>query len=378
MCKCTDLYIGGDFTLAGTVNANNVCKYSTTNTTYNYLGTASNQGVNNKVYTICFFPNDGLIYIGGSFTTIGSFTNTGATASGATTYKYLCKTTGTDLTTGMTSNSFAAVINVLCAYSVVPTYLFVGFNGEQTSPPSMYLGRIIPSTNTIDFLYTTDTTYHSPSGPVLVLYENGGFLYIGGNFSHVRGEYYSGQYRYFGQIPVRNLTKYSPNYANIFNYYTTSPYKDGFDGIINTIYGLNNTLYVGGNFTNCATQINGNTNPSPTPAKYICKMDISTQIWSQLSSGLNGFCNAITLYNSKLYLGGEFTTDNTRNSINRICYVDNNASIFYNSTVLTILNENIQTQNFEEIETTTVAGLTGEPSSRKYLSLLCSGKKYIF
>jgi hypothetical protein len=202
---------------------------------------------------------------------------------------------------------------------------------------------------------------------------NSGTIYIGGNFTYVSSS--AGG----ATVYVSNLLRHSGDAYTSTNQYNTIITDDGrcgFNNTVTSLYGLNNNLYIGGEFTQWGTILNGNPNPSPTQANYICQMDTTTRICTQLSSGLNGFCNAITLYKSTLYLGGQFTTDNTSNSINRICYIDNNASIFYNSTVLTILNETIQ--KFEEIETTTVSGLTGAATSQKYLTLLGSGKKYVF
>jgi hypothetical protein len=83
---------------------------------------------------------------------------------------------------------------------------------------------------------------------------------------------------------------------------------------------------------------------------------------------------------NKVFIGCGITTINSL-STNYFAYIttsptlqSSSLNITYNNNIITTLTEN----QFEEIETTTVAGLTGAPSSRKYLSLLCSGKKYVF
>jgi len=367
-----ELYIGGLFTLAGTVIANNICKYNTTNTTYSYIGTASGQGFNGPVKTFCILSTDlSTMYVAGElsyknyYNTAGAYISWYGSGSANGLYKInLSNSTILSITTETVS------VLAMYEYSRQPGWLHIASSsngGEKT-----YWYRIKPNINTKHYFYFSNNRPFGINGLINVFYEYGNILYAGGTFDRVY-DYDPSQGYMINSYSIQKLLSYDgTNWGNVS--------ANGFYGLndsVQTIFYNNNNLYIGGKFTQCASYLNnGNTNPSPTPAKYICM--ITNNNWYQVSSGLSAVCNAITLYNSKLYLGGDFTTDNTSNSINRICYVDNNASIFYNSTVLTILNENIQTQNFEEIETTTVAGLTGEPSSRKYLSLLCSGKKYVF
>ena len=63
-----DMYIGGDFTLAGSVSANHVVRWD--GTAWSSLGTGAANGVNGTVNALAAAPN-GDVYVGGSFTQAG-------------------------------------------------------------------------------------------------------------------------------------------------------------------------------------------------------------------------------------------------------------------------------------------------------------------
>ena len=61
-----DLYIGGEFTAAGEVAANNVARWN--GSQWSAVGVGSGGGMNNRVVTLAIAAN-GDVYAGGSFTT---------------------------------------------------------------------------------------------------------------------------------------------------------------------------------------------------------------------------------------------------------------------------------------------------------------------
>ena len=63
----TDIYVGGLFTVAGNVAANNVAKFDTLTNTWSTLGTGGGNGVDGSVHALAVSGSD--LYVGGGFTT---------------------------------------------------------------------------------------------------------------------------------------------------------------------------------------------------------------------------------------------------------------------------------------------------------------------
>jgi hypothetical protein len=61
-----DVYVGGLYSLAGTVSVSSLARWDISNSTWNQLGTPSNNGINNSVRCLTAFGN--ILYVGGDFT----------------------------------------------------------------------------------------------------------------------------------------------------------------------------------------------------------------------------------------------------------------------------------------------------------------------
>jgi hypothetical protein len=58
--------VGGVFTQAGGVSANNVARFNTQTNTWSTLGTGSSNGVSGDVFALAVVGNE--VYVGGAFT----------------------------------------------------------------------------------------------------------------------------------------------------------------------------------------------------------------------------------------------------------------------------------------------------------------------
>jgi hypothetical protein len=83
-----DVYVGGDFTMAGTVPANYIARWDGEN--WHSLGTGVNNGVDHTVSDIAI-DDSGYVYVGGSFKTAGGDTVNGITRWDGSSWKSLNK-----------------------------------------------------------------------------------------------------------------------------------------------------------------------------------------------------------------------------------------------------------------------------------------------
>lgn len=131
-------------------------------------------------------------------------------------------------------------------------------------------------------------------------------IYISGSFDTVAGE-------------KRN------NFASInFNSGKLENLNLLFDGTVNSLYKLGNSLFIGGSFST----ING------ISRKHLAELNLSSGSLTSFNVSFSNYINAITSFNNTLYVGGRFTTvaGQTRNGI---------ASFNLNTKTLTNWNANM-------------------------------------
>jgi hypothetical protein len=114
-----EVFVGGFFTSAGGVSANNVARFNTQTNTWSSLGTGSSNGVNNWVFALAVVGNE--VFVGGFFTSAG-----GVSANGVARFNTLTNT-WSSLGTGSSNG----VNNWVLALAVVGNEVYVG--GEFTS-----------------------------------------------------------------------------------------------------------------------------------------------------------------------------------------------------------------------------------------------------
>ena len=298
------VYIGGHFTnlapLALPVTGlNRIAKYNPSTDTFSAL---AGYGLNNTVYALAVASN-GLVYIGGSFSAVG----TGGTA--VTGLNRIAKYNPTSSTiAGVSANSFAPLAryglnNIVYALAVASnglvyiggTFTAVGTGGTAVTG----LNRIAiynPSTDTFSALagYGLNNLVNA------LAVDSSGLLYIGGAFVTVGtgGTAVSGLNRMAIYNPTSSTlagvsaNSFAPVAGNGLN-----------NGVNSLVFDSSGILYIGGTFT----AVGGGT--AVTGLNYIAKYNPSTDTFSALAGyGLGSNVNAFAFdSNGLLYIGGTFT-----------------------------------------------------------------------
>ncbi len=253
----TDVYVGGNFTDAGGVAANNIAKWD--GSTWSALGS----GMNNYVNAIAVSGTD--VYVGGAFTEAGGVADT----------SYIAKWNGSTwsaLGTGMPSD--------VTAIAVSGTDVYVGghFTNAGGDPNA-------------DRIAKWDGSAWSALGPlnssVYAVAASGTDVYVGGLFTNA------------GNDPNADyIAKWD---GSAWSALGGTPLSDSVSAIA-----LSGTdVYVGGFFTDAGNDLN---------ADYIAKWDPAANSgaggWSALGTGANiavNWVNAIAVSGTDVYAGGRFS-----------------------------------------------------------------------
>ena len=237
------LYVGGQFTIAGSISAQYVAKWNGTN--WDTLCS----GVNNTVHALAMY--NGELYAGGYFT-----------VAGGDSAKYIAKWNGTSwmpVGTGLNNAVFALAV----------------YNGE------LYAGGNFTTAGGISANYIAkwDGVSWSSIGTgvdnlIWTLLEYNGKLYAGGWFTNAGG----------------NISNYIVNWDGS----TWSSVGLGTNSSVRTLATYNGKLYLGGGFT-----MAGN-----IPANYIASWNGSD--FDSLGTGLDNYVYTLDAYNCELYAGGSF------------------------------------------------------------------------
>ncbi len=263
----TDVYIGGQFTDAGGVAANNVVDYNTTTGKWSTLGSGTSNGVDNFVYTILYFG--GNLYVG------GGFSNAGGNAANK-----IARWDGTawhNLGSGVDNSVYTMAVYNGALY-VGGTFLNAGGSAAN------YIAKW-DGTN----WSTVGATATDLNGIVYTLSAIGNNLFVGGNFTTA------------GVTTVNYITKW--------NGAAWSTVGSGVNGDVYYFVQSGAKIYVMGSFT-AAGLITVNN---------IASVDTSTNIWSALGSvsaiGTNAYTYLSDIVNNVLYVGGGFTVAGAVNAV---------------------------------------------------------------
>jgi hypothetical protein len=341
----TDLYVGGDFTIAGGITVNRIAKYNTVTRVWSALGT----GLNGSCRAIAISGTN--VYVGGEFSLAG-----GNSASNIAVWN------------GSTWSALGSGLNNVCgSLAISGTDVYVGGQFTATLDTS-------PITVNKIAKYNTSTNTWSPLGSGLndecmSLLIAGTNLYVGGSFTATQDTTIN-----LSRIAVWNITNS-----------TWSPLSGGLDSFCRSMVFIGLNLYACGRFTNAinvSTSISANniakydtsTNTwSPlgsgltggydgralavigtdlyvvgdfnsaggSPANYIAKWNTSTSTWSALGNGLSSDALALAVLGTELYIGGGFTTVGNGISSNRITsYTFNYINLVFNSQIISTLYNN--------------------------------------
>jgi hypothetical protein len=268
-----DIYVGGQFTQAGGLAANNVARW--TGTTWRLLGTGATNGVNGFADALAV-ANNGDVYVGGSFGAAGGLPANRVAKWNGVGWSSL----GTGAGNGV--NSFVGAITVASNGDVYVGGGFSQAGGVQADKVARWNGTSWSPVGSGAGVINGDIS-------ALVVAGNGD-LYAGGNFTRLSGVLNN-------RVARWNGAAWSPLGA--------APVGAA-NGVNGPVYALaiagNGDVYVGGQFT----QVGG------VAASNVARWDGIA--WSTLGSGVGGAPNvtsqvialAVAL-NGDVYAGGYFT-----------------------------------------------------------------------
>ena len=260
-----ELYVGGRFTDAGTVEVNNIAKWN--GTEWSAVGT----GLGSYGYSVgSLAVYNGELYAAGHFYKAGN-----------TQLNNIAKWNGTEWSTvgtGInvyTDDYFSGSVSSLIVYN---GFLYAG--GAFDSAGN------IPANNITKW----DGNNWSAIGAGILLGVNdyGGFGYVSSLTIHNGALYAAGHFDSAGGIPANNIAKWDEtNWTSL---------ASGIDGYVTALSTYNGYLIVGGYFDTV-----GN-----VAANHIVKWDSIN--WSALGKGMDGGVSYVATLDGELYAGGYFKT----------------------------------------------------------------------
>lgn len=276
----TNVYVGGSFTKAGSVNATNIARWN--GTSWSALG----NGVNDRVYAIAVQGNQ--VFAGGKFTQAGSVN-----------VNFIAKWDGSSwsaLGTGA-NNGVGGYVYTLAARTDGPAGVYVGGafvvanKSDGTSLTANYIAQWISN--------SWSTLGTGVGGYVYGITVSGSNAYVGGNFTTA------------GSVGANHVARWNNGWAALTNIFG----QNGVNGYVNAIAVNGSNVYVGGNFTGAAGST-GFTNI----ARYDYSMP-ALPTWRSVGVGLNDIVLTMAANGTNVYVGGYFTLAGT-NSAKRIARWD--------------------------------------------------------
>ncbi len=341
----SDLYVGGFFTAAGGVTANNIARFNTVTNTWSALGSGGGNGVSGNVLALAVIGSD--LYVGGSFfqANVGgpvinvgfvakfdTMTNTWSAlgsggGDGTNSTVSALTTIGGNLYVGgfftmvnigapITANRVAKFDTVGGTWSALGSGggngVSSGVNALAAIGSDLYVGGFFATANvggstvSVNNIAKFDTGASSWSAlgsgggngvnsTVRALAAIGSDLYVGGffNTANVGGT----------TVAVNSVAKFTPGTGG-----WSALGSGGGNGVSGSVYALSTigaNLYVGGNFAT------GNVGGAPVAVNNVAMFDTGTGAWSALAdsgggNGVNGLVSALKAIGSNIFVGGGF------------------------------------------------------------------------
>ncbi|HUI31923.1 MAG TPA: T9SS type A sorting domain-containing protein [Candidatus Acidoferrales bacterium] len=255
-----DIYIGGSFSSAGGVAANDIVDYNTATRTWTALGSGTSNGVDNWVAA--------MLYVGGNLYVGGEFTHAGGAAA-----NYIARWDGSSwhtLGSGVDSWVYTLAINGGNLYAG-------GYFKNAGGDTANYIAKW-DGTNW-SHVGTSKTDLNGIVNSIVLA---GNSMYLGGAFTTA------------GSTTVNGIAKWSGT--------SWSAVGSGVSGAVIGLMWFGNKLYACGSFTTAGLVTVNN----------VVEIDTSTNTYSALGSGTtvgsNGQLWWGTVANGKLYLPGQLTT----------------------------------------------------------------------
>ncbi len=271
-----ELYVGGSFTQAGGIDANNIARWN--GTSWNSVGSGSTNGVSmyKSVYALGVY--NGELYVGGDFTEAGGIS-----------VNYIARWDGTNwnpVGSGSTNGVYAGRVSALAVYNgelyVGGGFTYVNYTGN---PATSVSANNIARWNGTNWNSVGTGSNNGVSGIVNVFTIYNGELYVGGEFTSAGGVSAN-------KIARWNGTSWNSVGTGLNNGVTGAQSPEVFALAV-----YSRELYVGGNFTQ-AGGINVN---------RIARWNGTS--WNSVGTGISGgsfSINSFTIYNDELYAGGSF------------------------------------------------------------------------
>ncbi len=261
-----NLYVGGQFTVIGSVTATNVARWDGSN--WSPLGAGIGFYYWESVRALAI--SGSTLYAGGDFMMAGSVRAENIAQWDGSTWSAIGP--------GLNGTPVPGVNGTVSALAVSGGTLYVG--GEFT----------VAGTNAVNSIAQWDGTHWSAlasgvSGPqfgaVYALAVSGGNLFAAGYFTSAGG------------VAATNIARWDGN--------SWSPLGSGLNYLVLAIAVSGNTLYAGGEFDHAG----------PIPVNYVAQWNGTN--WSPLGSGVSAsssypYVYALAVSSSMLYAGGSFTT----------------------------------------------------------------------
>ncbi|NVO02865.1 MAG: hypothetical protein HXX09_09225 [Bacteroidetes bacterium] len=265
------VYIGGAFSKIGGVTATNIARWDTVSKTFSTLGT----GVNGPVSSIAV--NGGIIYVGGSFVTAGGITVNNVAKYDTTTTNWT--SLGGGINGSVSSLAFRG--NGLYVGGYFITAGDVAANNVGRWYGNSWTGLGNASANGVT------------GGTVMGVTTNGTEVYVGGNFSNAGGK------------PADLVAQWTGSGWASMPSSGDGLGGDGFSSCVNAITMYGTSVYVGGSIVAAGNVKTNN----------IAKWDGG---WFVLGSGASdGAVRALSSNGTDLWVGGDFKTMGGKQS----CYI---------------------------------------------------------
>ncbi len=266
------IYVGGSFSTAGGITANNIARWNTTNSSWSALTVGANNGVDGTVYALAVDASNNNIYAGGSFTHAGGI----SAAHIAGWYKDpdLGNESWNALGSGVNNTVYALAIDNTSHYE----YLYVG--GAFTSAGGTSVNHIA----SCDIGGSgTWSNYFSPGvdGNVYSIVVSGSNVYVGGSFANS------------GTTALSCIASYNTGTIE------WSSLGSGMSGTNQAVYAISlsgSNIYAGGVFDHAGG----------VSANNIAEWDGSN--WTALGNGVLSTVNTVSVAQQRyVYAGGSFT-----------------------------------------------------------------------
>jgi hypothetical protein len=302
----SDIYVGGKFTKAGGIAANNIAKWNTTTGNWSALG--SGIGGDATIYVSSIAVNAGNVYVGGWFSTAG-----GVAANNIARWS----TTGSSWS-ALGSGPANGIDGDVLSLAVKDSLLYVGgsFNRAGGVEANNIVRWNLTSQTWRQLIDSAGG--NGLEGYVNTMAVGHGMVYIGGSFlksfPNPTNGAYGGTSKPGGDTAINAVRWTGTRWLAMTNLFDRGPGGDGRflygklgpDAVVRAISINGDSVYVGGTFLN-AQPASYTSNRIGT--SFIARWDGATRnniSWTSLGAGTNGYVNAIASVGSNVFVGGSF------------------------------------------------------------------------